>query len=194
MAMSTPSPRDQMILTAVNLFQRGGYQATSWRKLVQESGAPWGSAHHYFPGGKEQLGVAAVESAARDVAGLIAHAFQEPRSAADGVSALFQTSARLLERSGFRAGCPLATVVLETVPDSEAMTAACQAAFRLWRDRLAGALERGGISASDAEELANEILAIWEGSLILARVAQSSESMRTGARTAAKLVELAAPA
>src|SRR5437660_1001494 len=48
-----------MIEAAMRLLQRNGYAATSWRGVVEEAGTPWGSAHHYFPGGKEQLTAAA---------------------------------------------------------------------------------------------------------------------------------------
>ncbi|MBW8856934.1 MAG: TetR family transcriptional regulator, partial [Bradyrhizobium sp.] len=66
----------------MSLFQREGYAAASWRRLVQESGAPWGSAYHYFPDGKEQVGVAALEWAAQNVAGGIAQCFREGGRAA----------------------------------------------------------------------------------------------------------------
>src|SRR4051794_24534964 len=75
--MPAPSPREQMILAAMSLFQREGYAAASWRRIVQESGAPWGSAHHYFPKGKEQLGLAALEAASQTVAASMARCFPE---------------------------------------------------------------------------------------------------------------------
>ena len=130
-------PRDQMINTAVALFQSGGYQATSWRKLVEKAGTPWGSAHHYFPGGKTQLGVAAIERAAEAVALLIDHAFPEGATPAQGVRNLFTGSAAMLEKSAFRAGCPIATVALETVPDTPQMAEACAAALERYHAALA---------------------------------------------------------
>ena len=60
--------RDRMIEAAMSLLQRRGYRATSWRVLTQESGTPWGSVQHHFPGGKEELGVAAIELAEQSVA------------------------------------------------------------------------------------------------------------------------------
>lgn len=182
-----PSPREQMILTAATLFQRDGYRSTSWRKLVQESGAPWGSAHHYFPGGKEQLGVAAIGAAAQSVADLITHSFAGG-GAAEGVTCLFAASAGRLERSGFNAGCPVTTVALETVPESPAMTTACRDAFTLWLDTLAGELRRCGLADDRAAAQAMAVLSMFEGSLILARVSQSVEPMRAGAAVAAGLL------
>ena len=59
-----------MIDTAVRLFQLHGYHATSWRGLVTASETPWGSVHHHFPGGKEELGVAAITTGGDMVASL----------------------------------------------------------------------------------------------------------------------------
>jgi TetR/AcrR family transcriptional regulator, lmrAB and yxaGH operons repressor len=38
-----------------------GRGTTSWRSLVDEAGTPWGSIRHHFPGGKDGLGLAAIE-------------------------------------------------------------------------------------------------------------------------------------
>lgn len=184
-----PTPRDQMIKTAMELFQREGYRATSWRKLVQAAGTPWGSAHHYFPGGKEQLGVAAVELGARNVARLFEHSFATEPSAADAMRRIFSVSADLMETSGFRAGCPITTVALETVPDLPGMAAACRDAFGQWEAILAAGLERHGVEAARAQALAGLILALFEGALVVSRVSQSTAPMRRCADQAAALVE-----
>lgn len=182
-------PRDQMINTAVALFQSGGYQATSWRKLVEKAGTPWGSAHHYFPGGKTQLGVAAIERAAEAVALLIDHAFPEGATPAQGVRNLFTGSAAMLEKSAFRAGCPIATVALETVPDTPQMAEACAAALERYHAALAAGLARTGVQARKAKPLATTILAAFEGALILARTRRSTEPLTTSARHLAVLLE-----
>jgi len=187
MAVSAPSPREQMILAAVSLFQREGYAAGSWRRLVQESGAPWGSAYHYFPDGKEQLGVAAIDCAAQKVAALMARCFPENGRAADGVHKLFAVSAAQLAKSGFIAGCPISTVALETVPQSEALTKACKNAFALWQQTFADGLKRCGVAPESAGALALTAIAAFEGALIQARVAQSREPLLQCASILARL-------
>ena len=169
----TPSPRDQMISTAMKLFQREGYAATSWRKLIEASGAPWGSAHHYFPGGKEQLGVAAVEKAGEGLARFFESCFTADRTAADGVQKLFEGSAQNLERSGYCEGCPIATVALETAATSPALAEASRQGFLRWQDAIEAGLLRSGVSADRAPALAEALLTLLEGALILARVTRS---------------------
>jgi TetR/AcrR family transcriptional repressor of lmrAB and yxaGH operons len=187
--MTAHSPREQMILAAMSLFQREGYAAASWRRLVQESGAPWGSAYHYFPDGKEQVGVAALEWASQNVAAGIAKCFPEGGRAADGIRKLFAGSAAQLAKSGFTAGCPVCTVALETAPQSQALTKACKNAFALWQQTIADGLIRCGMAPKNAETLAPVILAAFEGALIQARVAQSQEPMRACGAQIARLCD-----
>jgi len=189
MAMSVLSPREQMILAATSLFQREGYAATSWRRLVKESGAPWGSAYHYFPDGKEQLGVAALEWASNGVAAAFARCFPEGGRAADGVHKLFAGSAAQLAKSGYTAGCPVCTVALETVPQSETLGAACKTAFDLWQKAIADGLIRCGIAPNSAGALASTLLATFEGALIQARVSRSREPLLVAATVLARLFE-----
>ncbi|WP_300296257.1 TetR/AcrR family transcriptional regulator [Ferrovibrio sp.] len=172
----------------MDLFQREGYHATSWRRLVQESGAPWGSAHHYFPGGKEQLGVAAVEVAAASVTGMMEDCFSRADSAADGIRRLFVAGAASLKRSGFQKGCPVTTVALETVPASPAMTDACRNAFESWTAAITAGLLRDGIPQERAAALAISIFAAFEGALVAARVAQSAVPLQVSGEILADLV------
>lgn len=186
--MAQLSPKDRMVTAALMLFQRKGYAAASWRKLVEAADAPWGSAHHYFPGGKEQLSVAAIELGGRGIAALIEHSFREAGSAADGVRRLFAASAAQMVRSKFQSGCPITTVALETVPSSSAITAACRAAFALWEETLANGLRRSGVEEDRVSNLAMTILATFEGAPVTSRVSQSVEPLRVSAETVARLL------
>src|SRR4051794_4816372 len=114
------STRDTMVMTAARLFQRDGYHATSWRGLVKEAGTPWGSINHHFPGGKEELGVAAIAAGAPAVEALIEHCFASTAGPAEAIERWFALSAELMEAEAYRAGCPVATVALETTPHSPA--------------------------------------------------------------------------
>ena len=108
--MPEPTTRERMISTAVTLFRREGYTATSWRHLVEEAGTPWGSAYHHFPGGKEQLAVAAIELATVTTAATITRAFERNDTIEEAVRWWFTKAAQALAGGDYRAGCPLATI------------------------------------------------------------------------------------
>jgi TetR/AcrR family transcriptional repressor of lmrAB and yxaGH operons len=180
-AVVASDTRQQMIATAVRMFQREGYTGTSWRGLVNEAGTPWGSVQHHFPGGKEELAVSAIQVAGNLVSRTMAKAFRDHESAADAVSWWFGKAAEILETSGYRSGCPLATVALEKSHDSPALTAAIEQAFRSWLAELAESLQQRGAPADLAGELALQVLIGLEGALVLARVLGSTAPISASA-------------
>jgi TetR/AcrR family transcriptional regulator, lmrAB and yxaGH operons repressor len=173
-----------MIVTASRLFQRDGYHATSWRSLVEEAGTPWGSIHHHFPGGKDELGAAAVEIGSDGVLALIDHCFAEQADAGKAVARWFELSARLLLASEYATGCPVATVALETAVSQGALRDATRSAFAAWETRLASHVRRAGASRARAADAAVSILALLEGGLLLSRTRGSIAPMRVTARRA----------
>lgn len=180
--------RDQMVQTAVRLFQRDGYHATTWRALVDEAGTPWGSIGHHFPGGKEELGVAAIDAGGAAVTALIDHCFATTASAPKAVRTWFELSARMMAGGDYRAGCPVATVALETTPTSTALAAASRRAFAGWEEALARHLRAAGARGRAASELATLVVTLLEGALVLARVRESTAPLELAGRQAAALV------
>lgn len=157
-----------MITTAASLLQRQGFAATGWRQVVAESETPWGTQSHHFPGGKEELAVAALAKSAADYEGLIRAAF-ESGAPADAVRAWAELAAHVLESTSWAEGCPIATVTLEQAHKSIDISAACAGAFSSWQAAIADGLEGAGISPERAGTLAIVVVASIEGALVLAR-------------------------
>ena len=91
-----------MITTAMELFRREGYPATSWRRLIEAAGTPWGSAYHHFPGGKEELGVAAIELGSRVVTKTVERAFEKHERTEDAIRWWFGKAAQALAADDYR--------------------------------------------------------------------------------------------
>ncbi|MEM8619011.1 MAG: TetR/AcrR family transcriptional regulator [Actinomycetota bacterium] len=172
----TVSPsKSAMIDTAATLFRQQGYEATSWRQIVAESGAPGGSIGHHFPEGKEQLAV--------DVAMYVGRVTGEQiealiNSGDDPVAMMrrwIRVSARMLDESGFADGCPLATMALEVAHRLPAVQHEIAAGYNGWSaviaDRLA---ESHGAAAADTAEL---LLAAFEGALLLSRARHDTQPL-----------------
>ena len=58
----TTSTRERILLAASELFRRQGFAATGLKSILAASDAPYGSLYHFFPGGKEELGVAVLDA------------------------------------------------------------------------------------------------------------------------------------
>src|SRR4051794_842429 len=91
--------KQRMVDTAVRLFRSQGYTATSWRGLVAESGTPWGSVQHHFPGGKQELALAALDAGSDLALGAIRIAFEKHADVGEALAWWFGKAQLLLERS-----------------------------------------------------------------------------------------------
>ncbi len=166
---SRPSSRESFIDTTGDLLRRQGYTGTGLNEIVARSGAPKGSLYFHFPGGKEELAVAAMTRAGEQLAAAIAAILSSSEDLGEALGGLVDALAAGLEASDYRDGCPIATVALEASGDSEAIRDAAAAAFESWLVPLQERLVRAGLTAAAAKQRALFILSAVEGALILAR-------------------------
>ena len=96
------NPRERMVISAALLIRERGAHATAISDVLEHSGAPRGSAYHYFPGGRMQLLEEAVDYAGTYIAAKISAA----SSALDLLDSLMDGYREQLMRSDYRAGCP----------------------------------------------------------------------------------------
>lgn len=167
------SSREAFVDTTGRLLRRQGYAGTGLNEIVARSGAPRGSLYFHFPGGKEQLAVAAMDRAGEQLAAAIAAILGSSDDLGEALGGLVDALAGGLEASGYRDGCPIATVTLEAAGDSEAMREAAAAAFASWLAPLRERLVRAGLTPPAASRRALLILSAVEGALILARAQQN---------------------
>lgn len=158
----------------MRLFREQGYASTGLQQILAESGAPKGSLYYYFPGGKEELGRAAIEHAGTRIAEMLSEAeARHPDDPAAFVTRYCKTMAGWMKESGFQSGCPVATTLLETAPQSPEMTAAGNRVFDSWIEIMARVFAADGSPRRSARRQAEQLLASMQGALLLARVRRS---------------------
>src|SRR3954454_8962233 len=101
-----PSPRERMVVSAALLIRERGAHPTAIADVLEHSGAPRGSAYHYFPGGRTQLLCEPIDYAGQHVARRIAAA----ASRGELLDSIIDDYRTNLVRSDFRAGCPVVAV------------------------------------------------------------------------------------
>ncbi|MER7011375.1 TetR/AcrR family transcriptional regulator [Saccharopolyspora sp. NPDC000359] len=182
--------RQQVLETAMELFNQQGYHGTGVNQVLAEASAPRGSLYFHFPGGKQQLAAEAVTASGRQVGELLALLADrvEPREAIAAIVGYFEQA---LVESDFRRGCPVATVALEASAESPEVRSACGAAYGLWQEQLAEGLRGWGIPAARADELAVVALSLIEGALLLCKVQHDVTPLRTAGGQLTALVEAA---
>jgi AcrR family transcriptional regulator len=168
-----PSPRERMVISAALLIRERGAHPTAIADVLEHSGAPRGSAYHYFPGGRTQLLCEAVDYAGEYVAGKITKA-ESGLEALDGLIAHYR---KQLHRSDYRAGCPVVAVAVEAGDPAKGDQATpvidrAAAAFARWTDLIVDRLMADGVSAARAEQLAMLITTAIEGAIVVARASR----------------------
>lgn len=170
--------KHNLVHTSMRLFRRQGYASTGLQQILAESGAPKGSLYYYFPSGKEGLAEAAVEMAANlicETLADLARRYPEPKQF---IVAYCDVVAGWMEESDFRSGCPIATTMLETAPQSPVLTKAGEAAMDRWIGQISAVFEGSGIDAEQAHKEAELVVAAIEGALIISRIRRSSAPIR----------------
>lgn len=160
------------------LLRRQGYAATGLNEIVARSGAPKGSLYFHFPGGKEQLALAAMERTGEQLRAAIVGLMASTGGLADGLGALIDALGAGLEASGYRDGCPIATVTLEAAAGSEAVRVTAAGVFSSWLEALEQRLRADGLLADAAARRALMVLSAIEGALIIARARRDLEPLR----------------
>jgi TetR/AcrR family transcriptional repressor of lmrAB and yxaGH operons len=164
-----------MIQAASELFRQRGYHATAFSDVVEASGAPRGSIYFHFPGGKQELAREAITRAADEIEEMVHQAASRAHDPVSLIRALAQIQVQRLEASRYCSGCAIATMVLELAPQDEELSAEFDQVFTRWRTALVGHLQSWGVDPQRAVALADLIMAVFEGALILSRAARSSE-------------------
>ena len=167
------SPRERMVISAALLIRERGAHPTAIADVLEHSGAPRGSAYHYFPGGRTQLLCEAIDYAGDHVAAKISNAAR----ARDALDDLVENYREQLIGSDYRAGCPVVAVTVEAgdpdKPDTASpVIARAAAAFARWTDLIAQRLMADGIAAPRAEELAMLVTTSIEGAIVVARASR----------------------
>lgn len=174
--MARPSDaRSRLIHAASELFRQRGYDGVGLTEILEVSGAPKGSFYHHFPEGKEQLAEACVRHAGEQIGMLLDAAMTAAPDFATGVRQFVGGIAGWFERSGFREGCPITSVVLARVPQSPQLTEAARSVIGGWQQRLIVHAARLGMEVTPAG--AEVLLMLVEGAWILGRIRQSKEPL-----------------
>lgn len=165
--------RERMVASAALLIRERGAHPTAIADVLAHSGAPRGSAYHYFPGGRTQLLCEAVDFAGEYLASRIERA----ASGVEALDALIEGFRKQLAASDFRAGCPVVAVAVESGDQIDPVLDRAAAAFARWTQLIADRLTADGVAADLAEELAMLILTGVEGAIVVARASRDVQPL-----------------
>lgn len=161
--------KERLVGAALSLFQAKGYHGVAISDVLDATALPKGSLYHHFPGGKEELAIAAVGFIAEEVDAKLAAEFAKNKRAGAVLLDLAHECVSWLRRTDYTQ-TPLLGL-LAASPGESALTQAISEAQKRWLARFETAL--GG--TEEAHDKACLALASLEGGISLARMARSSD-------------------
>lgn len=180
--------RSRLVESAATLFKRYGYAATGVKTVLAAASAPYGSLYHFFPGGKQQLGVAALAHNGAAGRERIRSEFPPGADVVEAAAAAFAAAADELEATDFTDACPVALMALEVANSDEPMRMAAAEAFESWVEVLEQRCEAAGMTAERASDVAVALFCLMEGARLLALTTRSSAPLHSAGRAAADTV------
>lgn len=167
-----PGTRARILETARQLFHLRGYEATGIAQILKQAGVNSGSLYHFFKT-KEDLLVAVLEQY-KDllwpmVMGPAQHATPDP---VERVFAVLGGYRIMLTEYDYQYGCPIGNLAFEVSASIPAARKPLDENFQGWKAAIRAWLEEARPrfnAGTDLDALADYILTIMEGGILLAR-------------------------
>ncbi|EQA38287.1 transcriptional regulator, TetR family [Leptospira inadai serovar Lyme str. 10] len=180
--------RDRMVRAMAEALEMRGYSGTGLNDIVEASGAPKGSIYFHFPGGKEELATEALSISGEEMGEFFQRVLKNSRTAANGIENILQSLETKLIASNFSKGCPISTTANETASENGVVNEVCQNIFKNWNTRLELFLRNSGYGKVRARELAQVLLSLMEGAILLSRTSRDVRPLRSAAKAAKQLL------
>jgi len=173
--MGRRSLRDKILQTGLRVMFRSGYQGASVRDICATAGVPQGSFTNHFRS-KEAFAEEVLDRYFDYLKGLVRQALNdETLTPRQRLKRYLDIITGKLERDRWRLGCLIGDFSLEASSQSKLLRERLDAIFQEWRTPfascIAAAQSAGEIDSQfDATELAEFLLASWEGAILRMKV------------------------
>lgn len=179
-------PRDRLVETASRLFYERGLPNVGVNEVTDCAGVARMTLYNNFRS-KEDLALAAMAYQSRERRDLLEDLLRKAKDGEGKIAALFEVARRLARKPNFR-GCAFVNVVAQ-VPDQQSRLYELVRSHKLWvREKIQEIASEEGVAKGD--QLAQQILCLWDGSIMEAYIQDSQEPI--DAAQAAALVVFAA--
>ena len=179
--------RTRLVESAIELFHDRSYTAVSVQQLCEHADVKKGSFYHFFPT-KRELALAAVSELQQRVkVSIWEPLFSEDITPQERLERVFDEACEYFSppQSGVMRGCPFGSLAAELSTQDEAMREAIEGVFDMFtgyfRRAIQEALDTGDVSGIDSEHTAEEMLAYFQGALLVAKVKNDPDFVRRAA-------------
>lgn len=164
---SKNNSREKILNTATKLFQINGFSATGLNEILKESKSPKGSLYYYFPDGKEQLALEAIQLASKSIIERLGITLSKYSDPIEAIKYLISNIINDLKEENKLQNISISLIALETYSSNERLRKACKDAFTALSNVYTHKLIESGFSKQRAEELGMTIEIMIEGAITI---------------------------
>lgn len=180
--MTKQSTRERIIEAGLRVMFRQGYVGAGVRDIVAEAATPQGSFTNHFRS-KEAFARDVLDHYFDTVKALVAQALGDPAlTPRQRLGRYLDIITERLEKDAFHRGCLIGDFSLEAAPVSDMLRERLAEIYAEWRTPFAQCIAEGQASGEldpefDAQDLAEFLLASWEGAILRMKVDRSPEAL-----------------
>lgn len=171
--------REKIVAAASKLFQLKGYTATGLNEILRESGAPKGSLYYYFPNGKEELALAAIDLTSKIMQDRVLEGLNTDSDPVRAISKVIQNMIAALREDGKLQTMSLSMLALETCQTNDVLRDACVRSFEKMASIYAQKLSESGFSFEQSTELGTVLQSMLEGAITLSLTARDVKPLES---------------
>ena len=173
--MSKPSNREDLLKAGLRVMLRAGYEGATVRDICDAAGAPQGSFTNHFRS-KEAFAQEVLDRYFANLQGTVKKALEDksltPRQR---LQRYLDIISGLLAGDRWNRGCLIGDFSLETTSQSKLLRKRLEKIFQDWRAPFASCIAEGQAmgeidSTFDPMDLAEFLLASWEGAILRMKV------------------------
>ncbi|MFF0307839.1 TetR family transcriptional regulator C-terminal domain-containing protein [Streptosporangium sp. NPDC004379] len=180
--MARTSNKEQILREGLETVRRRGFTTSGVRDITAAAGVPQGSFTNHFAS-KEAFGLEILDRYFADVGVLVETTLRDgDLPPVERLRAYFDAITARFEERGWRDGCLIGNLSLESAEHSEALRTRLSEIFSEWRRPFADCLEEAAAAGQirldlPALDLADFLLASWQGAILRMKVERGAEPL-----------------
>ncbi len=173
--------RGRLVREATALINRKGFARTTINEIIKFTGVKKGNLYFHFSS-KHALGLAILEEIKTESASFVAKGLQGDTPLAK-IDNYFNAVFLKHEKMNFVGGCPVGNTALEMGDSDPEFAAVITEIFNDWKLKLSEVLSQARMAGElsvdlEPEILANHIVAVIEGGIMLAKVSKDGSNLK----------------
>ncbi len=158
-------PREEVVRRLLGVFRAHGYEGASLAMIAEKTGLQKASLYHLFPGGKEEMATAVLDSIGAYMEEKVLKPLRGEGSPRERLEAMIEKVSAFYQ--GGRCSCLFETLSLGG--GDSPFRATIQQAMGAWIEALARLARDQGASGAAARDRASQVMTTIQGSLVVAR-------------------------